>query len=126
MGLDEPEYSASDVSPSSTLSMTVSHCRSMSGDCSVRGTSVSSVHTLLGSPWVISTSMHLVSLPDTVLLPPVPVAKVMSLLLTLMSPSGVQVVLSRVVFANKVAVFRFLFFGYRMLRGTAIAVCIDC
>lgn len=70
--------------------------------------------------------MDSVSLLNTVKVFPVSIVRVVFLLLTLMSPSGVRVVLSEVEFADGVAVFRFLVPGYRMLFGTAIAVCVDC
>lgn len=57
---------------------------------------------------------------------PVSIVRVMFLLLTLMSPSGVRVVLSEVKFANRVAIFCFLILGYYMLFSTTIAVCVNC
>ena len=118
--------SAAILTLSSTVSMAVSRSWSVFGDCPIRGAITSSVHTLLGSPWDISTSMGSVSLPNTVAVFPVSIVRVGFLPLTLMSPSGVRVVLSEVEFADGVAVFRFLVPRYRMLLGTAIAVCVDC
>jgi hypothetical protein len=67
-----------------------------------------------------------VLLPNVVVVFLVSIVKVMFFLLTLMSLSEVQVVLSKVKFANKVAVFCFLVPRYYMLFGTAITVCVDC
>ena len=115
--------SATIMTLSSVVLIAKSHSWSMSGDSSLRGAAVSSVHTLLGSPWVISTSMYSVLFLAALALS---IMKVTVLLLPLTSPSGVRVVPSVVMSADIVVVFRFLVCGYRMLFGTAIAVCVDC
>jgi hypothetical protein len=67
-----------------------------------------------------------VLLPNVATVFLVSIVKVMFLLLTLMSLSRVQVVLSKVKFANKVVVFCFLVPRYCMLFSTAIAICVNC
>jgi hypothetical protein len=56
----------------------------------------------------------------------VSIVRVVFFLLILMFLSRVQVVLSKVKFANKVAVFCFLVPKYYMLFSTVIAICVNC
>jgi hypothetical protein len=66
--------------------------------------------------------MYLVSFP-TILV--VSIIRVIAFLFLLTFLSSVQAVLSVVVSANTVIVFRFLVYRYCILFGTTITVCVD-